>query len=125
MITNDYLRKVYKYPPCWQLVADVYVNELSCNVANYKPESSNTRSIADAFRLALHNSEISFEKTENPSDYDVVLMGATYKLGVHHCGIYYKGKVLHAIDSGNLYETLSTIKDRYKIVEYWKYKSKV
>lgn len=118
---HDYLGRVYSYPPCWELVTDVYIGELSIKLIHYNSTNKSTRSIAEAFRLALHKKELDFQKEQVPEDYDIVLLGASSKLGLHHCGIYYKGRILHAIDSGNLFEALSTIKDKYPLMEYWRY----
>ena len=118
---NSYLGNIYTYPPCWDLVTDLYVKELGIKLINYNSVNHSTRAVAEAFRLALHKKELNFQKEQSPEDYDIVLLGASSKLGLHHCGIYYKGRILHAIDSGNLFETISTIKDKYPLVEYWRY----
>ena len=118
---NSYLGKVYSYPPCWEMVTDVYINELGLRLLNYNPSNFSTRSIAEAFRLALHKREHNFQSVNIPEDFDLVLLGASNKLGLHHCGIYYKGRVLHSIDSGNLFEALSTVKDKYPLIEFWRY----
>lgn len=116
---SKYLQRVYSNPPCWELVSDVYENELNLKVKDYKPESASPRVVASAFRLALHNAEHGFVLTNLPEDFCIVLMGRTSKLGLHHCGIYYKGKVLHALPAGNLYQDISSLKDTYKLVQYW------
>jgi len=46
-------------------------------------------------------------------------MGKTVALGLHHCGVYYQGKVLHALSSGNRYEELWVIGDSYALIEFW------
>jgi hypothetical protein len=46
-------------------------------------------------------------------------MGRTRKLGIHHCGIYYQGKVLHALPEGVLYQDLPSLADEYRLIEYW------
>jgi len=119
MITNDYLAKQYPTPPCWSLVSDVYATELSDTVLDYKTINASIRTIASAFRLALHKSPHGFAQLSEPVDYCVVLMGRTARTGLHHCGIYYDGKVLHAMDSGNYYQELHTIQDEYKLIEFW------
>lgn len=116
---DKYKNKIYSNPPCWELVSDVYVNEVGFKVKQYKSESQSTRDVASAFRLALHNQEHGFVKVESPSDFCVVLMGSTNRLGLHHCGVYYKGKVLHALQCGNVYQDLFSLKDTYKLMEYW------
>lgn len=121
MNINDYLSRVYSYPPCWEMVTDVYIAELGLKLMNYNPTNFSTRSIAEAFRLALHKGEHNFKQVMTPVDFDLVLLGATSKLGLHHCGVFYQGRVLHSIDSGNLFEAMSTIKDKYPLIEFWRY----
>lgn len=116
---DKYIDRIYSEPPCWELVCDVYVNELGINLTSYTSESSSPRLVAAAFRLALHKQEHGLIKVLTPEDYSVVLMGRTSKLGLHHCGIYYKGKVLHALPNGNVYQDLYSLKDTYKLLEYW------
>lgn len=121
---SAYRDKVYSFPPCWELVTDVYINELKYKTKSYLPDSDNLRDSAAALRLALHNNEHGLEKIDSPKDYCVVLMGRTIKLGLHHCGIYYKGKVLHALPSGNVYQDISSLQDTYKLMEFWSIKEK-
>jgi hypothetical protein len=121
MNVNSYLGKVYSYPPCWEMVADIYVKELGLRLLNYNPDNFSTRAVAEAFRLALYKGEHNFKKVEAPMDFDVVLLGASSKLGLHHCGVFYQGRILHSIDSGNLFEEISTIKDKYPLIEFWRY----
>lgn len=119
MNVNDYLGKQYPHPPCWSLVVDVYTTELAQGVTDYKTINTSIRAIASAFRLALHKSPHGFVQIETPVDYAVVLMGKTRSLGIHHCGIYYDGKVLHAMPDGNFWQDLASIGDQYEVVEFW------
>jgi hypothetical protein len=119
MDTNAYLAKFYPAPPCWSLVADVYTSELAESVTDYKTINASIRAIAAAFRLALHKVPDGFGQIAEPVDYCVVLMGRTARTGLHHCGIYYQGKVLHALDSGNQYQEMSVIADEYRVIEFW------
>ena len=118
MITK-YIDRIYKSPPCWGLVSDIYINELGFKVNDYSVQGGSPRSASVALRLALHNNEHGLTKVSLPEDYCVVLMGATNKLGLHHCGVYYKGRVLHALPSGNVYQDMSSLGDTYKLIEYW------
>lgn len=120
MNVNSYIVKQYPSPPCWALVADVYASELADTVTDYKTINASIRAIASEFRLALHKSPHGFTQVLEPADFCVVLLGKTVRTGVHHCGIYYQGKILHMLDSGGLYQDLSVIKDEYVVIEYWK-----
>jgi hypothetical protein len=115
----SYQAKVYPDPPCWALVADVYTSELGQEVEGYKTISGSVRQLASAFRVALHKNPDGFTRLEEPVDYAVVLMGRVPALGVHHCGIYYEGKVLHATPEGTLYQDLASLQDAYPVMEFW------
>lgn len=119
MNINDYLARQYDTPPCWQLVADVYTSELALPVTDYKTINTSIRAIASAFRIALHKSPEGFAQIAEPADYCIVLMGKTAAMGLHHCGVFYQGKVLHALDAGNRYEEMSVIRDAYGVIEFW------
>lgn len=119
MNINDYLVKIYPSPPCWALVADVYATERGEPVTEYRTITNSVRGIADAFRLALHKSPHGFGQIAEPVDFCVVLMSTRPELGPHHAGVYYKGKVLHALESGVLYQDLASLSDRYPRVEFW------
>jgi hypothetical protein len=119
MDVNAYLAKQYDSPPCWQLVADVYTSELAQPVTDYKTINASIRAIASAFRIALHKSPDGFAQIPAPVDYCVVLMGKTAAMGLHHCGVFYQGRVLHALDAGNRYEEMSVIGDAYAVIEFW------
>lgn len=119
MDINSYLAKQYDQPPCWQLVADVYTSELTLPVTDYKTVNASIRAIASAFRIALHKSPEGFVQVAEPADYCIVLMGKTAAMGLHHCGVFYQGKVLHALAVGNRYEEMSVICDAYAVLEFW------
>lgn len=119
MNVNDYLGRQYPSPPCWALIADVYTNELADTVTDYKTVNASIRAIASAFRIALHKSAHGFAQIDEPVDYCVVLLGKTMRTGLHHCGIYYQGRVLHMLDSGGQYQEMSVIRDAYELVEFW------
>lgn len=119
MNVNAYLSKQYESPPCWQLVADVYTSELAQPVTEYKTVNASIRAIASAFRIALHKSPEGFARIAEPVDYCIVLMGKSAAMGLHHCGVYYQGRVLHGLTEGNRYEELSVISDGYELIEFW------
>lgn len=119
MNVNDYLPKQYPDPPCWALVADVYATELGLGVQEYRTVNNSVRSIAAAFRLHLYKGGHGFEQVEVASDYTVVMLSRYPKLGMHHCGIYFEGKVLHALPDGNLYQDVASLRDVYSVMEFW------
>ena len=119
MNVNEYLAKQYSTPPCWELVSDVYMNHLHSILPQYKSANTSFKSIASAFRVALHNNEHGFVKVDTPVDYCVILMAKLADQNPHHIGVYYEGKVLHALPSGNLYQDLSSIGDQFKSISYW------
>ena len=128
MNVSTYQAKVYPEPPCWSLVADVLIVERGLAVDEYKTISESIRQLsaslrvqaaAVAFRLELHKGEHGFAQISEPVDYAVVLMGKTIKMGIHHSGIYYQGKVLHALETGTLYQDMASLRDEYALVEFW------
>lgn len=119
MNVAHYQAQVYPSPPCWALVADIYTSELGAVVDDYKTISGSIRAVAGAFRLALHKAAHGFAQVELPVDFAVVLMGRVRSLGMHHCGIYYQGKVLHALESGTLYQDLASLRADYPLMEFW------
>lgn len=119
MNVSDYQEKVYEHPPCWQLVADVLTTERGFDVDGYKTISGSVRSIASALRLVLHKSPHGFQQIAEPVDFAVVLMGKAPSLGLHHCGVFYQGKVLHANPEGTLYQDLGSLRAEYPLMEFW------
>jgi hypothetical protein len=119
MDVNAYLAKQYDNPPCWQLVADVYTAELALPVTAYKTVNASIRAIASAFRIALHKTPDGFVQVSEPIDYCIVLMGKTAATGLHHCGVFYQGSVLHGLITGNRFEEMSVIRDAYAVIEFW------
>lgn len=117
---NVYLNRAYETPPCWQLVTEVCAHELGIVVANYRATDSSIRAIAEAFRLALHADAHGFKRIDAPHDLCVVLMSENTRLGLHHCGIYWQGSVLHALSgAGVLYQDMASLRDRYRVMEFW------
>lgn len=119
MNVNAWLERQFPNPPCWELVAAVYHEELALAVNDFKTVNASVRSIASAFRLAIHKNPDGFAQLAEPVDFCIVLLGKTQKLGLHHCGIFYDGRVLHGLDSGNQYDEMSVIGDTYELIEYW------
>lgn len=119
MKVSIYQAKRYGPQPCWELVSDVYANERTPLPIAYSREQRSVRQMANAFRLALHQSAHGFTRTETPRDYDVVLMGRNSHVGIHHCGIWYGGRVLHAEPGATLYEEIGSLRCRYPIMEFW------
>jgi hypothetical protein len=119
MNVNTYLAKTYGPQPCWELVADVYATELQAVAVDYKTVNRSVREMAAAFRLAIHKSAHGFAKVEAPVDYCIVLLSKFERIGIHHCGIYFAGKVLHAQPNLTVYEELSVVRDAYEVVEFW------
>jgi hypothetical protein len=119
MDVNAYLLKTYGPQPCWELVADVYASELQALAVDYKTVNRSVRQMASAFRLAIHKSAHGFVQVSEPVDFAIVLLGKTPEIGVHHCGVWYGGKVLHAMTGITMHEELSVIRDKFALVEFW------
>ena len=114
-----YQAKRYGPQPCWELVADVLAGERSAIAVEYIPARRSIRQMAEAFRLALHTSPHGFARTDRPSDFSIVLLGRNPHIGIHHCGIWYGGRILHAEPGATLYEEVTALSARYPIMEFW------
>lgn len=123
-----YMEKVYPDPPCWALVADIFINVRGVPVDEYSEITNSIRQVAAdlraraaaaAFRLVLRKNAHGFAQIAEPIDYALVLLGQTPTLGLHHAGIYYQGKVLHALSTGTLYQDLASLRDQYQLMEFW------
>jgi len=101
------------------MVADVYTRELSKGVQDFRTVTPSIRDIASAFSIALQKSNNGFMQIGEPVDMCIVLMGKGHKLGVHHCGVYLDGHVLHALPEGVLYQDMASIRDIYPLIEFW------
>ena len=119
MNVGEYQSRAYGHQPCWELVADVYHRERFDISVAYVKANRSIREMADAFRLALHQCEHGFKRTENPDDFCIVLLGRNEKIGIHHCGVWYDGKILHAEPTMVFYEDIGTVRARYQLMEFW------
>jgi hypothetical protein len=121
----DYMARAYPSPPCWALVADVVTTEQGrshAQLLEYRTVNNSVRSIANAFRLALHKGQHGYAQVPAgtaPQDFAVVLMGKSASLGLHHCGVWVGGKVLHALDGGTLHQDLPSLQAEYALLEFW------
>lgn len=119
MDVSFYQSQTYPNPPCWNMVADVYTRELSKGVQDFRTVTDSIRGIAQAFSIALQKSNNGFMQIGEPVNMCIVLMGKSHKLGVHHCGVYLDGNVLHALPNGVVYQDMASIKDEYMLIEFW------
>jgi len=119
MDIEKYLNRVYKNPPCFELVADLYSEEFGKGCVEYSVVNNSVRSAATAFRIALHTGAHGFAQKEEPVNGCLVLMSSRKHLPVHHCGVYYNGNILHALESGNAFESVFNMQDSYPVMEWW------
>ncbi|ETF00932.1 hypothetical protein W822_19975 [Advenella kashmirensis W13003] len=119
MDVKYYQEQNYPNPPCWNMVADVYTRELGQGVQDFRTVTDSIRDIANAFRFALQKSNNGFMQIPEPVNMCIVLMGKSHKLGIHHCGIFLDGHVLHALPEGVVYQDMASLKDIYPLIEFW------
>lgn len=117
-----YIGKHYEWPPCWQLVADVYQCEKGLIIDDHTPSQSAMRDVSNAFRLALHDNAHGFSKSSLANDFDVVLLGKNKSIS--HCGIFWQGGVLHALKNMVIWQPIAQISDNYRLIEFWTYHGK-
>jgi hypothetical protein len=116
---NAYIAKQYGPQPCFELVADVIQSEGGELPVGYRTINRSVREMASAFRLALHKTPHGYVEVPEPVEFSIVLLGKTEKVGVHHCGIYLDGKVLHALPGITLHQELASIRDEFAVVQFW------
>ena len=114
-----YQSQVFGPQPCWELVALVYQDQGQAVPVDYQTITRSVREMAAAFRIALHKSPHGFAQVSAPVDGCIVLLGKNDRIGIHHCGVYQGGKVLHAMPGVTLFEDLSIMADRYAVIEFW------
>ena len=119
MNVNDYLARSYGPQPCWDLVSDVLINETGVIPLTFRTINRSVREMASEFRIALSKGNHGFAQIDAPVDYCIVLLGKNTKIGIHHCGIYFAGKVLHAMPESTMHEELSSIRDRFEVIQFW------
>jgi len=116
---ESYLARVYPIPPCWHLVTDVYMNVLGQEPNEVQTVSEAMRRAARSYRLELFKSRDGMEQLEEPRDLAIVLMWRTSLKLQLHCGIFYQGSVLHALETGVLYQDLATLREAFPLMEFW------
>lgn len=114
-----YLAKSYPAPPCWHLVTDVYRSKLGQEPNEVQTVSEAMRRASRQFRLELFKSRDGMEQLEEPRDFAIVLMWPTSARRQLHCGIYYQGSVLHALETGPVYQDMQTLREAYPLMEFW------
>ena len=119
MNINDYLAKDYGPQGCWSLVADVVATETGDTPLTFRTINRSVREMASEFRIALSKGQHGYVEIDTPVDLCIVLLGKTERMGVHHCGIYFDGKILHAMTGITRYEELSVIHDAFEVVQFW------
>ena len=123
MNVSEYMGKDYKFPQCWELVADVFTNEVTCEAYEHwkslRPENGD-RSVW--FSRASVSRQVPFDilREDEPSEnYDVYYMiDAT---GSPHVGVWYEGSILHATLKAVLYEPEYSLDKAVKIMSRWRY----
>lgn len=113
MNVRKYQSTSYRNPPCWRLVAHVLFDR-GIALPDFSPDCADHEKIATAFRIAIHGAPGWAERVDMPQDYDMVLMARCERMDYHHIGIWWKGRILHALPSGVWYQPPSTLQDEFK-----------
>lgn len=108
MNVSDYLGIPYHFRNenggicCWGLYCLVMKNERGIELEDIPVNTPSLKEAAAGFAIFLATSkDRKMIEKDKPQDFDLVLIskdGANKK--PHHCGVYYKGKVLHANGQG-------------------------
>lgn len=112
-----YLAKSYTWPPCWELVTDVYLNELGFSFTGTDIQGKTVKQLQSAFLRSIFVDKL-FRMIDSPEDGCIVLMYRHGEDVPNHCGVYYRGNVLHALQTMPIYQDLYSLKDSYKQLKY-------
>lgn len=118
MDASKYLGRTYGQPPCWELVADVYATEFSSDVGRYAVGTGSIREAAQKFALQIAADPKGFMRLTSAAEGCIVMMGSP-RAGIHHAGVYSSGSVLHALRESVFLEPMSSVEDRFKLIEFW------
>lgn len=106
MDITKYLGMAYDYRNkrgvnCWGLYAIIMNNELGISFTMYEPERCTTRDICAAFTVVMIDVNNTHTEVMEPLDFDMCLL-TKFVGGVKHmhCGVMWKGKLLHSKGSG-------------------------
>lgn len=109
---------------CWTLYAKVIKDEFGLDVPIFRGATNSKDDIAKEFSNRIGSGEHNHVKVDSHQDFDLVIF--KYKLAsreMFHCGIWFKGKVLHANGSGMTgsvwYDKIKDIK--HDTVEFYRY----
>ena len=106
---------------CWGLYSLVMMNECGINKGNYV--AGNAKEAAAVFAAKLATGEHGLTEVKTPKDYDLVLTESVSGAKKWHCGVYFKGSVLHAKGSSKSgqvwYDTLSDFVGGWKM-GFWR-----
>lgn len=123
MNVNYYLGLPYDFTNekgvnCWGLYALIRKNECGDNLTQYGADKCTTRSISATFTAEMAKGNHKHELTKEPKDFDLVLL-TIMDMGVkkYHCGVYYKGGMLHAKGTGRKGQVWY---DKFTEYEDWK-----
>lgn len=123
MNIDYYLSKEYDRYPCWDMVCEFYTREMNVTLKEF-PSKQDYRSIAKAFKQAIMEYQMSFEKIEAPVNNCIAMLKYPHADYATHVGIYLNGSILHCTGETRL-ETVSTIQYTFPHIEYYKLKGAV
>lgn len=109
--------KQYEYPACFTLVTDFYLNEFGFEFKNFDIQGKNIKQLRTAFVLSILKDKL-FYRTDYPKDGSIVLMYKDYADRPNHCGIYIQNRILHALNTLVVWQSLSALTDYYNKIEY-------
>lgn len=109
---------------CWTLYCKVIKDRFGFDVPVFSGRTNSIEHISDEFRSRIESGRNNHTKIEKPCDFDLVVfkyMRASKEC--FHCGVWYKGKVLHANGQGMSgsvwYDRIKDI--QHDTVEFFRY----
>jgi hypothetical protein len=122
MNVQYYLGRIYNNPPCWNLVSEIYKNEVKFEfpvILYPRDERCDIEKYAQAFRIEMAKNKHGFEKIIEPTNYCIVLMSKLKNNTIHHCGVFYNGKIIHATEKAVINQDIFSLRDLYNYMEFW------
>lgn len=110
---------VFPEPTCWTMVAHLYLNVLRVDPTAVSTVTESVRRAARVFQLQLHKDAYGMRQVDAPQDWALVMMWPGVQQRRPHCGVFWKGKVLHATAEGVLNQNLASLRAAYPTMEFW------
>lgn len=105
LIGKSYNRDTYN---CWHLVMELVPTAPSVEEIGTLKNSLNR----------MNQPYSTYIPTDTPRDGDIVLLGRSDK-EYYHAGVYYQGKVVHALDPSVVFQPLDKLRRQFRAIGFY------